>query len=120
MEGIMKKILMTVISLILIAGSAYASGLTIAAGGKITETASGGALISSMSANVGGEIMSGTTNYAVELKHISGTRQFGTSSADTKIYYQQVSTTNQGTMTLDTPLTNSTSQDFMGTGWNSL
>jgi hypothetical protein len=82
-------------------------------GGKITSNTAGtGALISSMSANVGGTVLSGTTNFACVLKHISGTREFATSSADTKIYWAPVSSDNAGKTTMTLPLSHSTSDDF--------
>jgi hypothetical protein len=119
MEGTMKKIFILSMFLLLISGIAYAK-TDIAESGKITnDMTPSGTLISSMSAHVGGQIMSGTTNYAIELKHISGTKNFGVSSADTKMY-QYTIVNYKGQMKMEVDLTNSTSVDFMGSGWSTL
>jgi hypothetical protein len=112
MEDIMKKILFTFMMLLFLTGSAFAA--TISFGGKVTSDGTGvtGTLISSMSANVGGICNSGTANFACVLKHVSGTREFATSSADTKIYWAPVSDANQGKPVITLPLTHSTSEDF--------
>jgi hypothetical protein len=112
MEDIMKKILFTFMLLLFLTGSAFAADVTF--GGKVTSDGTGvtGQLISSMSANVGGQCLSSTANFACVLKHVSGTREFATSSADTKIYWGPVSSTNQGTQTMTLVLQSSTSADF--------
>ena len=116
----MKKIfiLMSFMGLILfVSASAFAGDVPF--GGKLVVTAPVGATISAMSANVGGQCLSSATNFACILKHLNGTRNFATSSADTKIYYHEVTVpTNMGKMTLEVTLTNSDSQDF--SSWSNL
>ena len=118
----MKKIfiLMSFMGLMLfVSASAFAAGTTIDPGGKLVATTPVAATISAMSANVGGQVVSSATNFACILKHMNGTRNFATSSADTKIYYHEVTVpTNMGKMTLEVTLTNSDSQDF--SAWSNL
>lgn len=76
-----------------------------------------GTVISVMSTKILGSILSSSSDYAVVLKHILGTREFATSSASTKIYFHAVSTANMGSPAMDLQLSHSTSEDF--NSWNS-
>lgn len=119
MEDAMKKILITLIMLLFVTGSAFATD--VAFSGKITAVNDAGELIASMSAHVGGTVVSLDTNFACLLKHVSGTREFATSSADTSIYWKvETDPGTKGKETLVLTLTKSTSEEFSDTSWSKL
>jgi hypothetical protein len=91
----MKKYI-AIIALFTFAASTSAFAASLAAdygkevkGQKGSETAR---TIGKLSNNVAANFNYDSTSYAVNTKHKSGTKQYGSSSGDTKLFYQEVST----------------------------
>lgn len=68
--------------------------------------------------NVYGAVVSSANQFAAVTKHKNGTRNFATSSTDTKIYWTAVADANKGKTTLEITLSNSDTSDF--NSWTAL
>ena len=71
-----------------------------------------GIVIAVMSTRVLGSILSSSSDFAIVLKHIHGSREFALSSSSEKVYFHAVSTTNMDSPAMDLQLSHSTSDDF--------
>lgn len=101
-------------------GAAFAAGgtATINAGQSYTgqEGSNAAVVLGKLSTNVSAYLDYATTVYAAITKHLSGSRTFGASSDDTRIYYKESTV---GAAVVSGDLTASDSSAF-ATGWTSL
>jgi hypothetical protein len=112
----MKKVLILLAGLSLLATTSFAEVYTSAATIESDDTTP--VLIAKLSNNVNGQVLSGQTRFAAVMKHLNGTRNFATSSTDPKIYWEAVVDANKGTTTLEVTLANSDTSDF--SDWTAL
>jgi hypothetical protein len=114
----MKKIIVLASLMMLLATSAFAAGTTVKIlnGGAINSTADNKPL-GKLSTNVSLVVINSSTAFSTATKHLSGNREFGTSSTDTRIYYKEVAT---GVEAVVGDVTNSDSSDFQAAGWSGL
>jgi hypothetical protein len=111
----MKKYI-ALIALFTFVGSTSAFAASLAAdygkeimGQKGSETARS---IGKLSNNVAANFNYDNSSYAVNTKHMNGTKQYGSSSGDTKLFYQEVTT--------KLPSAPSASDSSAYNGWSSL
>jgi hypothetical protein len=110
----MKKLSIILVQFFFVTGAAFAA-TPIAPGGKVLVPAGqseAGTIIAAMSTRVMGSILSSEYSFAVVLKHLFGSREYATSSASTKNFYNFVAPEDKDTPNMGLKLNNSTSEDF--------
>lgn len=117
----MKKqiLFLSAVAILTIGTSAFAED--ISAGGTLTVptgSPQAGSTITKLSNNVVGSIVASTNQFSAVTKHLNGTKNYATSSTDTKLYWTDVSTANKGQATLEITLSNSDTTDF--NAWTAL
>lgn len=114
----MKKLIVLTALFVMVAGPAMATDFD--SNTPLTATNKGGetVVILKASNNVNGTIKSSANQFAAVTKHLNGTRNFATSSTDTKIYWKAVAKANKGKTTLELTLSHSDTSDF--SSWTAL
>jgi len=114
-----KAFVLTIALLLLSAGSSFAVTKAFDNTTPLQASdAAAGEFIVKCSNNVNGFVANSNNQFAATDKHLNGTRNYATSSTDTKIYWKTVATANEGKATLELPLTASDTSQF--SAWTAL
>lgn len=116
----MKKILFAAAIVSLLAPSfAFAASATPAPGAQVTGTRTNNnpQPLGQLSNNVTLTVNYSSSSYAVATKHLNGTKIYGTSSGDTKIFFKDGTA---GTALLNTDLGTASDSGAFTSGWSSL
>lgn len=106
------------IALMLFTCTSVAFATNITSGGEYKATAPNAAKLGKLSTKVDAEIVTAQNTYAAITKHLNGTKAFGSSAGDTRIYYK-AGNDGETTQASGIKITGSDSSVFQS-GWTSL